>query len=137
MPERDNSSRTFYWDLRRTRLIVSSLLLPTGLSYLWLCRSTKIDFPENLLPGIELPSTPYDTSDVTSMDKNSSHHRGCYGDGNFTLPGSHATVSVNSTRMRENETYVIMLVLSKGDRRAFAYQVLEVVQGDPPVIAIE
>ena len=93
-------------------------------------------FPQDLLPGTEIPTTPYDTN-TAPLDKNSSYNKGCYGDGNFTLPGTQAMVTLNTTRMRENETYVIMLVAKKGDRLAFAYQVLEVVLGDPPVIAIE
>ena len=74
--------------------------------------------------------TPYDTTRQTAAP-------GCYGDGQFVFPVNNALLSLNTSKMIEDETYVVFVIIRKGARTAHQYQVVEVVQGDPPVSRLE
>ena len=81
-------------------------------------------------------SSPYDrTNRPASSD--TLHSKGCYGDGLFFFHGDSGLLSLNTTRMMENETFVVFLIIQKGARVAQQYQVIEVIAGDPPVTKIE
>ena len=76
--------------------------------------------------------TPYDTTRQTAAPA------GCYGDGKFVFHGkNNALLSLNTSKMIEDETYVVFVIIRKGIRTAHQYQVVEVVQGDPPVSRLE
>lgn len=78
---------------------------------------------------------PYDTRKLAAAS--SAHSRGCYGDGQFIFNGNSGTLSLDTAKMIEEETYVVFLIVQKGGRTAQQYQVIEVVPGDPPVTKIE
>ena len=80
--------------------------------------------------------TPYDKASQPAAS-GTVHSTGCYGDGQFVFPGNNAVLSLNTTRMIENETYVVFVIIKKDGRTARQYQVVEVVQGDPPVSRLE
>ena len=80
--------------------------------------------------------TPYDTTRQPAPP-GTAHSTGCYGDGTFVFASSNATLSLNTAGMMEDETYVVFVIIRKGARRALQYQVVEVIQGDPPVSRLE
>ena len=51
--------------------------------------------------------------------------------------GNNASMSLTTTGMMEDETYVVFVIIRKGARTAHQYQVVEVIQGDPPVSRLE
>ena len=106
-----------------------------GLHYTWLCRSIHTQFPEDVFPQVNL-RTPYDTTRQPAPP-GTAHSTGCYGDGKFVFASSNATLSLNTAGMMEDETYVVFVIIRKGARRALQYQVVEVIQGDPPVSRLE
>lgn len=65
------------------------------------------------------------------------YSKGCYGDGEFVLAGRDSWLTLDTSQMMEDETYVVFVVIRKGGRIAHQYQVVEVIQGDPPVSKIE
>lgn len=65
------------------------------------------------------------------------YSKGCYGDGEFVLAGRDSWLTLDTSQMMEDETYVVFVVIRKGGRIAYQYQVVEVIQGDPPVSKIE
>ena len=81
-------------------------------------------------------SCPYD---ITSQPAASGtvHSKGCYGDGQYVFPGNSGQLTLDTTKMIEGETYVVFVIITKGERVAQNYQVVEVIQGDPPVSNIE
>ena len=79
---------------------------------------------------------PYDKTTKLAA-ASSAHSRGCYGDGQFIFSGNSGTLSLDTAKMIEKEIYVVFLIVQKGGRTAQQYQVIEVVQGDPPVTKIE
>lgn len=106
-----------------------------GLHYKWLCRSVHTQFPKSVYPNMTL-RTPYDTTTQPAAP-GTLHSRGCYDDGKFFFPGDKGLLNLNTTRMIEDETYVVFVIITKGARLAHQYQVIEVIQGDPPVSKIE
>lgn len=46
-------------------------------------------------------------------------------------------LDLNTMKMKENQTYAIFLFLKKDARTSVAFQVLELVEGDPPELGIE
>jgi len=80
--------------------------------------------------------TPYDTTSQPALP-GTAHSTGCYGDGEFVFVGNNASLSLNTTRMMEDATYVVFVIIRKGARTAHEYQVVEVIQGDPPVSRLE
>ena len=44
---------------------------------------------------------------------------------------------LDSSKMMVDETYVLMLLLAKGERTSLGFQVLELVKGLPPDLGIE
>ena len=80
--------------------------------------------------------TPYDTTSQPASP-GTVHSTGCFGDDEFVFAGSNATLSLNTTAMMEDETYVVFVIIRKGARTAHQYQVVEVIQGDPPVSRLE
>lgn len=80
--------------------------------------------------------TPYDKTSQPAAP-GTVHSTGCYGDGQFVFPANNALLSLNTTKMIEGETYVVFVIIRKGSRTAHQYQVVEVVQGDPPVSRLE
>lgn len=65
------------------------------------------------------------------------YSKGCYGDGEFVLAGRDSWLTLDTSQMMEDETYVVFVVIRKGGRIAHQYQVVEVIQGDPPVSKLE
>ena len=80
--------------------------------------------------------TPYDTTSQPATP-GAAHSTGCYGDGEFVFAGNNASLILNTTGMMEDEMYVVFVIIRKGARTAHEYQVVEVVQGDPPVSRLE
>lgn len=107
----------------------------TGLRYTWLCRSVHTQFPKDVFPRMNL-RTPYDTTSQPATP-GTVHSTGCYSDGEFVFAGNNASLSLDTTGMMEDETYVVFVIISKGVRTAHQYQVVEVIQGDPPVSRLE
>lgn len=65
------------------------------------------------------------------------HSKGCYGDGQFFFSDENGQLTLKTTNMTEDESYVVFVIIRKGERIAQQYQVVEVIQGDPPVSKIE
>lgn len=80
--------------------------------------------------------TPYDTTSQPAAP-GTVHSKGCYGDGEFVFAGSDGWLTLNTSQMMEDETYVVFVIIRKGERTAHQYQVVEVIQGDPPVSRLE
>ena len=80
--------------------------------------------------------TPYDTTSQPALP-GKAHSTGCYGDGKYVFAGNNASLSLDTTGMMEDETYVVFVIIRKGARTAHQYQVVEVIQGDPPVSRLE
>lgn len=80
--------------------------------------------------------TPYDTTSQPALP-GTANSRGCYGNGKFVFASNNALLSLNTTGMMEDETYVVFVIIRKGARTAHQYQVVEVIQGDPPVSRLE
>ena len=80
--------------------------------------------------------SPYDTTTQPAAP-GTLHSKGCYGDGQFFFSDENGQLTLKTTNMTENETYVVFVIIRKGERIAQQYQVVEVIQGDPPVSRIE
>lgn len=53
------------------------------------------------------------------------------------MAGRDSWLTLDTSQMMEDETYVVFVVIRKGGRIAHQYQVVEVIQGDPPVSKLE
>ena len=80
--------------------------------------------------------SPYDTTTQPAAP-GTLHSNGCYGDGQFFFPDENGQLTLKTSHMIEDETYVVFVIIRKGERIAHEYQVVEVIQGDPPVSKIE
>ena len=89
------------------------------MEFTWLCRKQDEEFPYNISIGTENESSG-----------------GCYGDGNYSLPSEDPTVNVTTEKMKENQSYLIVVIVRKDTRTANSSQTLEVVQGSPPSMEI-
>ena len=106
-------------------------------NFAWFCKQEDdvYTLPTNLtnLPPIPVPPPkPINASDVALG------LGGCfdYGPGqlNFT---SQKTITLNTSRMIPNTTYIIRFVMTKDNREKFADQIVKVRPGDPPILKIE
>lgn len=80
--------------------------------------------------------SPYDTTTQPAAP-GTLHSKGCYGDGQFFFSDENGQLTLKTTNMTEDESYVVFVIIRKGERIAQQYQVVEVTQGDPPVSKIE
>lgn len=81
-------------------------------------------------------SCPYDTT-TQPVASGTVHSKGCYGDDQFVFPEKNGQLTLDTTKMTEGETYVVFVIITKGERVAENYQAVEIIQGDPPVSNIE
>ena len=104
--------------------------------FAWFCKQdndSNYTLPTNLtnLPPIPVPPPQTNKSSDVGLG-------GCfdYGPGqlNFT---SQKLITLNTSLMTANTTYIIRFVMMKDDRHKFADQIVKVRPGDPPTLKIE
>ena len=97
-------------------------------NYSWFCKQrgdTNYNLPTTLtiLPPIPTPSNE-------SLG-------GCFDDGPGRLNFTSLKMTLNTSRMTPNTTYIIRFVMKKDDRHRFADQIVTISPGDPPSLSIE
>ncbi|XP_013386314.1 uncharacterized protein LOC106155845 [Lingula anatina] len=105
----------------------------TGFEYL--CRQVGENFK---VPAGGL--VPYDVLRRNISDQgdpaNGTNLGGCFGDGPGFINGSSGELSINTTDVRINTTYEVFVVAYKGSRKGYTVLLVDIVEGDPPEVAI-
>lgn len=99
---------------------------------MWLCRNTHENFPKVITQVIN-----------GSVDSSSDHFpgfsttgdRGCYRDGQYLLSNT-TFLELKTNQMMQDETYVIVLVVRKGERKGHTNQTLELGPENLPKLTI-
>jgi len=103
-----------------------------GMKFLWLCRNASESFPKIVTDVINGVVDTW-SEDFARFRINAD--QGCYRDGQYLL--SNATFfELRTSQMMQNETYVIMLVVRKGERTRSTTQTLELGPDNLPSLAI-
>ena len=103
----------------------------------WLCFNAMDELPENFTSIYEVPDYSPALPEKRPYNARIVGKGGCYRDGNYSVGNSGHEMSLDTTKMVEAQIYVILLLLQKDKRYSIAYQVLDLVQGDPPTLGIK
>ena len=101
----------------------------TGMQFTWLCKREGEHFPKGVLDK-DLPI-------VYPTPKGSVGRGGCYDTGIGRLESNSVKISMDTGKMRADQLYNVVVVVTKGIRNASFAQVLNLVPGEPPDIAIK
>ncbi|KAL9957163.1 hypothetical protein ACROYT_G038767 [Oculina patagonica] len=113
----------------------------SGLKFAWFCMQVDRDKNYNLPTDLEnLPPMPTPPPQTNNTGNKSAHEPpslgGCFEYGPGQLNFSSPKITLNTSRMTANTTYKIRFVMMKGQRKAFADQIVIVSPGDPPTLSI-
>lgn len=103
-----------------------------GMQFLWLCRNASENFPKFITDVI---TGKIDILSEHFSGFSTSDSEGCYRDGQYALSKT-TILELRTSEMMQNETYVITLVVGKGNRTSFTTQILELGPENLPRLAI-
>ena len=100
---------------------------------MWLCKNVSESFPEAIKEMINNRTVDILSDNVPEFS--SSSGQGCYRDGRYLLSKT-KFLELTTNQMIQNKTYVIVLVIRKGERTSSATQILELGPGNLPKLTI-
>ena len=131
-PYYTHSIRISFSDHMRCNACVICSVYFLGMQFLWLCRNASENFPKFITDVI---NGKIDILSQHFPGFSTSDGEGCYRDGQYAL--SNITIlELRTSEMMQNETYVITLVVRKGNRTSFTTQILELGPENLPRLAI-
>ena len=102
------------------------------MQFLWFCRNISEDFP-SLIVDVLNGSTMLDDENIPMLYTRDGE--GCYMDGHYLLATT-ASLQLKTSKMTQNGSYVIVLVVRKGARSSFTTQKLELGPKNLPSIVL-
>ena len=103
-----------------------------GIEFTWFCRNTTESFPKIITEAIN-GVVNVSWEELTALRP--SPDQGCYRNGQYLLSKT-ASLELTTNQMVQNETYVIVLVVTKGKRTSSATQKLEIGPENLPTLTI-
>ena len=101
----------------------------SGYNFSWFCKEVDNNYP--------LPTNLTNLPPIPTRSNSNKSLGGCYGDEPGRLNFTSLIITLNTSQMTPNTTYIIRFVMSKDDRQRFADQIVTVSPGDPPTLSIE
>ena len=109
--------------------------------FAWFCKNVNdrnYTLPTNLTNLPPIPTPPPKTNNTGNISDTAKYLGGCFGYGPGRLSFTSEKITLNTTRMLPNSTYIIRFVLTKKHRKAvYADQRITIVPGDPPTLSFE
>lgn len=106
----------------------------TGYNFSWFCkqRDDNYNLPTNLTNLPPIPTPPPQINNTRNVSLG-----GCFDYGPGQLNFTSQKITLNTSLMTPNTTYIFRFVMTKDDRNKFADQIVTVSPGDPPTLKIE
>lgn len=103
------------------------------MEFIWFCRNTTERFPKVIAQVINGTVGNFSEDLLRSFTADG---KGCYRNGQYLLLKGGTLLEMRTSRMKENESYAVVLVVRKGNRTSYATQLIELGSKSLPSLAI-